>query len=63
MQGKVIPALKSKEQVYAVKMQLIPGADLRFETVEKNEFAMSTKKAINFRATACHEQTITAWYN
>jgi len=35
MQGKVIPALKSKEQVYAVKMQLIPGADIRFKTVEK----------------------------
>ncbi len=31
----IIPALKSEEQTHAVKMQLIPGADMRFRIVEK----------------------------
>ncbi len=31
----IIPVLKSEEQVHAVKMQLIPGADMRFRIVEQ----------------------------
>jgi hypothetical protein len=31
----IMPTLKSKEQVYAVKMHLIPGAEIRFKIVEK----------------------------
>ncbi|MDC8445832.1 MAG: sulfatase-like hydrolase/transferase [Nitrosomonas sp.] len=31
----IIPALKSEGQLHAVKMQLIPGADIRFRMIEK----------------------------